>query len=313
MYEIFAIFIAGVIALMGVGGLELTLSYQRGNISHLAAREAARNLDTGEQYYVGQVAAWSSQNANATNITPYSGPTAFTSNKVQTCPAAGPGGVATTPTRTDGRTVSINGANGSACNYYASYTVSTAGVSTTASTGSDISQNVNIYANEQRFNGIIISTITNTAGTILAKKTRTITVRSFSLAPYAAVINSSETQDPFLASNTGLIGAAGTLSEGDNSNSANRTIYSYAGCNDTSVSVSQKALYDKWCQNQALIARPSGAENANYNPNLTAQSYGGSYSATATPPPTASNININTTTSNQQNYTNGAGTANAGN
>ena len=309
MYEIFALFLAGVIAIMGIGGLELTLSYQRGNTARQATHVAADYVTQAERDYLSTVAAQVSSPGYDPTTNPVS-VQAYTSTESKICPSAG------AQTATSANATVINGAGGdSTCRYYAQYSITPANTSIAAATSStcgsqtsgadEISCNVNVNAGEQRLSAIITTTVrsasSGSAGSVLlSKKTRTLTIRTFNLAPYVAVVNSSDTQDPFLAS-SGSIGTTGGASEGDvagmDPTGADSTkIASFSSCNyDLGANGAQNSMMQQWCagQNQSTMSQ------GYYNAGTTAPS--GAWSA------------VNTSSYQNQTYTTSSGSANAGN
>ena len=320
MYELFALFLAGVIAMMGIGGLELTLSYQRGNVARQATHVAQDYLVQAERDYLSTVAAQVSSPSYDPTNNPVS-VNSYTSTESKICPAAG---TAPAQGQSTGRTTVINGAGGdSTCKYYATYTITPANTTTATATGTacgtatsgtnELSCNVNVNAGEQRLSAIITTSVrsaaTGSAGSVLlSTKKRTLTIRTFALAPYVAVVNSSDTQDPFLAAN-GTIGSSGGASEGDvagvdPAGADSTKIASFSSCEydkngGSAASVNQMGMMQQWCagQDQTTLA----AQQAQGNYNAAASAATGTWSA------------VNTSSYQNQTYTTSSGSANTGN
>ena len=297
MYELFALVMIGLFALIGIGGLEHTLATQKANVSRLASKAAADYLTQGELDYLAQVATYASNPSNTTSFNPGN----IISVEKQMCPTVG-----TAPTGQTNVKTSISGANGSSCNYYVTYQTVTAGGSGLGGSG-QTSYGINDNAQEQRLSAIITVTVRNApqaqAGSIvLATKNRTITVRSYASPPYASIVNSSDTQDPFIAAETGKIGGTSTqdTAEGDIAGAINtptkdnNTISSYSACTYGNSNAQTSGMMNSWCtgQNASTIA----TQNANGNYSNTAQ-VSGTWQPVNTTPTTLSTKTWGSTTS----------------
>lgn len=176
-----ALFFTFALMMLGVGGLELGLTFAHAQAQRVAVKFADSYFPAAEQSYASSIAAKVSQNQaiGAISVPPSSPAPACTQG--YSFPQAQPN--ATPPP----------------CNYYVSYQVQTTGGTGTGLSGSTTvtSQNVNATAGEQRIAAVMTVTTSNSAGLVLAKHTRTIVLRIYPEAPYATVVDSTLSQDPY--------------------------------------------------------------------------------------------------------------------
>jgi hypothetical protein len=250
-----------VMTLLGVGGVELSIAFEHGQAMRSAAHVAATYINTAESDYV--IAQTTSLNAGTGLVlTPLSSgqPVALCTSTAGAAP--------------NGAHVK-SGADGSVCNYYGAWTVTTTNataLNTAVGTGEETSSNINIGVNEQRVAATIVVKITRANGDTLATKTRTVTLRTLPLAPYISISDSADSHDPFITG-TGTIGGTNGTADGDPAGCVLHsgcgdatTIATYAECPTSGAPIpAQNAMWAAWCANQAGLTGAT-ADGGTYTP-----------------------------------------------
>jgi hypothetical protein len=117
------------------------------------------------------------------------------------------------------------------CTTFATIAYAVAGSSATATSGPDPAENLQSALHENRISGTVTATITNQNGTVLATRTRLLTVRVFDAAPYAVVTGAREA-----SAMAGSVSAA----EGDEGGYRDTTLFSGRATPDPSKPMTVK-------------------------------------------------------------------------
>jgi hypothetical protein len=250
---IVGLFLAVAMALLGIGGVELGLAYSHGQSKLYASHLAQDYTDQAEQGYLQTIA---------------------TAVQAGTLPANG--GI----TVDSGTPVPICGAGVTSCNTYAKYTVTPAGGSSVTANAGEQSQNINTAVSENRAAATIAVTLSDANGSVIAHRTRTITIRTLPESPYASIVSSSDSLEPYTIG-SGVVGGVNAATEGDvagcNGDTTtcgqNTEVNSYATCNNLAISttgmnptqLAQYQMYKAYCNDKTNYV-PSGASSSNYAP-----------------------------------------------
>jgi hypothetical protein len=170
--------------------------------------------------------------------------------------------------------------------------VTPAGGSGVVSAAGEQSANINTSVSEDRSAATMVVTLSNSSGTVLATRTRTITIRTFPEAPYASIVGSSDSLEPYTIGG-GQIGGVNAATEGDvagcNGDTTtcgqNTLVNSYGTCNNlalsttgmTPVQLKQYQMYQKYCADMNNYV-PSAASSSNYAPAATSVYSNGTWS-----------------------------------
>jgi hypothetical protein len=251
-----SLFLSIAMVFLGIAGAELGIAFAHAQQTTIINRLAQDYADQGTKAYLDAVAA---------------------QIEAGTFASTGAKGL------NSGSPVPVCGKAASSCSYYGEYNVIPTGSTSSTTTGSEFSSDINSSVAETRGAATVTVTITTNAGVPLATKTRSITYRTMPTSPYVSLVNTTDDLAPYFSA-SGTVGGIQSGTEGDVSgcNAASTCgqttlVNSYATCNNLALStaglspiqLAQYQLYLRFCH-----------DHSNYNPTApTSQHFGATSSS----------------------------------